>query len=150
MERRKKIVSSWLLFYPDRKREYILTRSDILQSSSASAQDGQPKGTGIGDTTGRKGTAIADLQGADWLKLVEDVQRDISPEMQIYLKLRQESRNSSRGWFVWVQQKYCYAVAKLKDGEPEDYWVDCRAIFFGWWDKITTYAIVLATERKLF
>ncbi len=148
MERRKKIVSKYLLFYPDIKKQYIKERSDILQSSSA-PPDGLPRGTKTSDTTGDRAQRSMSLPDADWMKLVEDVAKDISPRMQIYLKLRQEYRHG-RNWFIPVQSKYCYAVAEAEGIEPEACWVGGRQYFFIWWEQICNYAIVRATERNLF
>jgi hypothetical protein len=147
MERRKKIVSKWLLYYPDYKAEYNTELNRIAHPQLKT--DGLPRATNTKDVTGEKIAALVDGPESKWLKLVEDVTRDISPRMQIYLKLRQEYRHG-RNWFIPIQQKYCYAVAELRGKEPEDCWVDRRSTFYLWWEDIINYGIVLASDRKIF
>lgn len=149
MERRKKIVSKWLLFYPEHKAKYTRELDRLMYPSIKLSDMPKAKDGAEHDRTGDQIADMVDSPEAQWIQLAEDVTRDISPRMQIYLKLRQEYRYG-RNWFIPVQSKYCYAVAEAEGKEPEACWVEGRQYFFIWWDQICNYTIVKATERNLF
>ena len=152
-----KVISAWLLYYHDRKKDYDCRRLEVLHSSSASSFDGQPRGTDPGDTTGRKGDKLAELAedtGA-WLALVEDVEERLPWKMQIFLRLRREFRHTrSRGpgrpaWVPHVQRRYAEEVAVRLGKSEEDVWVSSRYAYIDWWTQIVEYAGRMASKRGL-
>lgn len=153
VQNENRIVSGWLLFYHERKKEYEQQRDDILNHSGASEYDGQPRGTETSDTTGRKGQKLADLEHAErWLKLVEEVERDLPWKMGVFLHLRREYRYQARGrkgWLNQIQQRYCFEVAERLKKQPEDVWIGNVRTFQQWWDKIIMYATIKAAKKGL-
>jgi hypothetical protein len=148
-----RVVAGWLLYYHERKADYERRRETILHSSGASAFDGQPRGTDLGDTTGRKGDKLAELheRTGDWLELVEDVERRLPWKMQIFLRLRREYRyaRGRNGWTAAVQHKYADEIAARLKKKPEDTWIESRNTFTRWWDKIIEYTGRLAAKKGL-
>ena len=153
-----RVVAGWLLYYHERKNDYERRREIILHSSGASAFDGQPRGTELGDTTGHKGDKLAELheRTGEWLELVEDIERRLPPKMRIILERRREcifaTRKKYKGrppWIPYVQVKYAEDMAMMEDKKLEDVWVNTPDIFTDWWKQIVMYATVLAGKKNL-
>lgn len=150
-------VAGWMLYYHQRKREYVQARAGVLLSSPAPA-DGQPRGTETTDTTGRKGSKLAQLHertGA-WLELVEEIEARLPPKMRIILIRRREcvfaGRKKYRGrpaWIPYVQVKYAEDVAKLEGKRLEDVWVNNPDKFGEWWRRIIDYGVRCALKKNL-
>lgn len=147
-----KTVSSWLLYYPERRKEYWCRREEIIHTS-APLYDIVPGGKNkIGDPTGRKGQKLADLQETErWLELVEEVERRLPWKMQIFLNLRREYRyaRGRQGWTAAVQWRFSHEVAERLGKRPEDAWVESRNTFTRWWDRIVEYTVRLAAKNGL-
>lgn len=147
-----KIVSAWLLYYPERRKEYWCRREEIIYSS-APLYDSVPGGKNkMGDPTGRKGQKLADLQETErWLELVEEVERRLPWKMQVFLNLRREYRHARgrQGWTAAVQWRFSHEVAERLGKRPEDTWVESRNTFTRWWDRIVEYTVRLAAKNGL-
>ena len=149
-----KKVAGWLLWYPERKREYEQRREAILYASPG-PPDGMPRGTEVSDPTGRKGQKLGDLETDQaWICLVEEVEAKLPPKMQVFLRLRREAEYNKTGlrgrpgWVGYVQEHYSMEMAKANNRRPSDYWVEDRT-FFTWWDRIVTYTVIRASKRRL-
>lgn len=148
-----KIVSAWLLYYHERREEYLSLREEIICSSSPGLAEVMPGRKNMtGDPTGRKGQRLADLQETErWLALVEEVERRLPWKMKVFLKLRREYRHARgrQGWTSAVQWRFSQEVAAGLGKKPEDAWVESRNTFTRWWDRIVEYAARLAAKNGL-
>lgn len=146
-------VSAWLLYYPERREEYLRRREEIIHSSTPRLPEGVPGGKNIaGDPTGRKGQKLADLQEIErWLELVEEVERRLPWKMQVFLNLRREYRHARgrQGWTAAVQWRFSQEVAERLGKKQEDAWVESRNTFTRWWDRIVEYTVRLAAKNGL-
>lgn len=145
-------MSAWLLYYPERKKEYCCRREEIIHTY-APAYNIVPGGKNkIGDPTGRKGQKLADLQETErWLELVEEVERRLPWKMQVFLNLRREYRHARgrQGWTAAVQWRFSHQLAEQLGKRPEDTWVESRNTFTRWWDRIVEYTVRLAAKNGL-
>lgn len=146
-----KIVSDWLLFYSDRLKDHNEKRNDTLFATPSPA-DGMPKGTSTGDPTANKGTTLAEMEEEEeWLHVVEEVRDKIHPKLQIFLRLRQECRNSKgrNGWVAYVQWHYAEEVAKMIGKDPRDTWIESRNTFTRWWENLVKMTARMAAKEGL-
>lgn len=147
-----KIVESWLLWYHERKQTYEELRAE-LESIRSSCGYVIAKPPEMSDPTARRVVELVDKLAhmEKWLKLVEDVERNLPWKMQIFLRLRRDYRyaRGRRGWTAAVQWKFASEVAERLGKEPEDTWVESRNTFTEWWNRIVEYAVRLALRRGL-
>ena len=142
-----KKVAGWLLWYPERKREHEQKR-DLILHGSPGPPDGMPRGSGVGDTTGRKGQKLADLQSDDrWLCLICEVEQRLPWKMQILLRLKRKYRIGVRGRPVrmWIALDLSEEVSKIikKDYSIGPEYVDKL------WLQVVEYAARLAAKKGL-
>lgn len=148
-----KETSDWLLFYEERKREFIQSHNNILLLGLTGPVRATSGEHGISDPTGRKVTFLERLDRTEkWLHLVEEIERRLSPKMRIFLRLRREYRyrRGRYGWVAPVQHKYAEAVAQLEGKAVEDVWIEDRHTFQKWWQRIVEYTAREAAKRGLF
>jgi hypothetical protein len=151
-----RIVAGWLLFYHERKQEYLEQRELLLHSTP------KPEGPGSGQTyrisnpTASKAAKLADLQETEkWLALVEEVERRLPWKMQIFLILRRECRFNTKNrpgrpsWVPIVQRRFAQELAARLNKAEEDVWINSPATFHEMWDRIVNYTARLAAKRGL-
>lgn len=152
-----RIVAGWLLYYHERKQEYLEQREAILHSSPPCLSDAMPGSkNAVSDPTGRKGQKLADLQETErWLALVEEVERRLPWKMQIFLILRRECRFNTKNrpgrpsWVPVVQRRFAQELAARLNKAEEDVWINSPATFHEMWDRIVNYTARLAAKRGL-
>lgn len=135
-----KKVTYWLLFYEDRKKDYMLRRDyAVINCSTACVSD---------SLTSPEMPDISEEE--KWIELIEEVERRLSWKMKIFLCLRREYRDMTgrKGWTAAAQWKYAQKVADYLGKEPEDVYVD-RFTFNNWWSRIVEYTARLAAKRGL-
>ena len=152
--RERRIVAGWLLFYHERKKELEEKRQAILGSliPGGIIQVKNDKEKRISDPVAKVGVKLAALQKEEqWLKLVEDVEKSLSPNRLLFLLLRREYRYSGgrRGWTVHVQRRFAAEMAKRTGQSEEDTWLSSRETFWRWWNDILLFAIGMAKGREL-
>jgi len=155
IQKENRIVSDWLLFHPDRKKEHENKREEILQSLPPSF----PKGIAasgsklVSDPTGRRATKLAELEAATgkWIKLIEEVEQRLPRKMKIFLQIRRELRyeREPHGWTAALQHRYAEALAEQEGKDEEEVWIEDRTTFWRWWNKIIEYTARLAAKRGL-
>lgn len=146
-----RVVEGWLLWYHERKTDYLNDREAIL-SSPGPNMNGSIRGSDISDPTGSKGQKLGDLkQAEEWLKLIEEVEARLPWKLEIFLHLRREYRYASgrNGWVAGVQWKFAEEVAKQLNKKPAETWVESRSTFWAWWNQIVDYTTVMAAKRGL-
>lgn len=142
-----KKVAGWLLWYPERKREHEQRREAILYASPG-PPDGMPRGSDFGDTTGRKGQKLGDLQSDErWLCLVGEVEQRLPWKMQILLRLKRRHRIGVRGrpvrWRIALELS-----EEISQRIDRDYSVGPEMVD-KWWAQVVEYAARLAAKKGL-
>ncbi|MTI82601.1 MAG: hypothetical protein FH756_01620 [Firmicutes bacterium] len=144
IKKENRIVAGWLLFYHDRRREYLDQREGIIHSSGPCLSDVVPGGANItSDTTGRKGQKLADLEVTrQWLKLIADVESRLPADLKVFLRLRQEYRycRGRKGWTASVQ----WRLADELNIE-----VETRQNLHTRWNRIVDITARMAAKRNL-
>ena len=173
MRTENKRVSLYLLSYPDLKKQWLEYREERLgvlqRPDPADPMPGHASSRPVSDPTGAAGTAlIAERErfrfsnGDDvllslgeverWLQLCAEVADRLPWKMQVFLRLRQDTRTcSSRtgGWVPWVQRKYAEEIAKRLGRDESDVWIESRHTFYAWWNRIVEYAARMAAKQGL-
>ena len=142
-----KKVEAWLIWCPERKRDYEQRRELILHSSPGPA-DGMPRGSEVGDTTGRKGQKLADLGANEqWFCLIGEVEKRLPWKLQILLRLKRQYRIGVRGRPVrmWIALDLSEEVSRAikKDYSIGPEYVDKL------WMQVVEYAARLAAKKGL-
>lgn len=145
-------MAEWLLYYEDRLEEYRREREDILEQFPVGpVLADKPEGK-VSDPTGRKVVCLdRHRTTAKWLKLVEDVEKALSPRMRVFLELRREYRyyRGRNGWMEAVRRRYAERVAAMEGVPEEEVWVEGVNTFSRWWGWIVDYAAREAARRGL-
>lgn len=144
-------VEEWLLWYEERKTEYLNAREAIIHSSGPSLHEVTGATTNISDPTGQKGAKLAELKKTEaWLRLIEEVQTRLPWKLEIFLLLRRKYRYRGRnGWVAAVQWEFAYEVAAQLGKKPEETWVASRGTLWLWWNQIVDFTARLAAKRGL-
>lgn len=142
-----KKVATWLIWYRERKKEYEVKREFILHSSPAPG-DGMPRGSNVGDTTGRKGQKLAEHQLTEqWLCLIREVEQRLPWKMQILLRLKREHRIGVKGrpvrWRIALELS-----EEISQRIQRDYSIGPDTVD-DWWQKVVEYAARLAGKKGL-
>ena len=138
-----KQVEGWLLWYNERRQEYLNTREAIIHSGGHSLPQAAGGQTEYSDPTGRKAEKLADIKYTeDWLKFVADLENSISDEFKALLHLRRDYRfcRGRTGWTVALQRRY---------EEKTGYRVGGRSTLHLWWRDLVNCATVLAAKKGL-
>lgn len=146
------IVAGWLLYYHERAQELEEKREAIMSTLSpgSAMKDNKVQSSAISDPTGRVGSKLAELaRDEQWLKLVEDVEKNLPQKRLIFLRLRREYRynRGPKGWTVLVQKRFSQELA-WRTGN-NDTWVSSRETLWRWWNDIILFATGMAKGRGL-
>ena len=154
-----RILTGWLLFYHERKKEYLLRREEILESSPPCLNETLPgRGNCISDPTGRKGDKLAELAETErWLEFVEELERRLPRKMMLILQLRREVRFSTRKrgacWQRHVADRYAEIMSEIfkikRHKKGRNKFEHSLRTVDEWWRKIIEYAGRLAAKRGL-
>lgn len=149
MKQENRVVTGWLLYYPERKQSYDERRDDIIHGSSRPRLSEAPGNAYISDTTGRKGDKLATMDERDgaWLKLMEDVYPRLPWKMRLLVDLKRKHKIGVKGrptnWVVALE--FSEGVSR-KTGK--DYTAGAETIRH-WWDMVVEYAAREAAKRGL-
>lgn len=168
VSRDNRIASDWLLWVDEREVDMLNHRQDILHAAPGGIDAGKitvvGKGqrAGVGhwqvpyisshpasDSTGSRGTTLADLQNCEqWIALIREVEQRLPQKMQIVLMLRRECRHNvgKRGWLSYVQYNYLGWARKNK--KTEDMTISPDTIK-AWWQKIISWTAIRAAKNGL-
>ena len=151
-----RIVSDWLLYYPERLKEYQEAQEDVaLYPGQALSDDIRAKG--ISDPTVRI-VALREKAGkwdARWFEVIAEVERRIPEKQRIFLHIRREARNNHSnyrgrpGWIAYVQCKYPLVMAERTGRDIVNYYMNDRQTFFDWWNRLVEYAVRIAIRKGL-
>jgi len=144
-------VSRWLLYYHERRREYLRKREDIMNSSPSldgSAGVSSMSAGYVSNPTASKGDKLADLHKTEkWVSFVEEIERRLSPKMQVLLRLRRQYVHGVRGrpvrWIIALKLS-----EEISRSAGKDYSVGPDTVD-KWWRNIVTYAVVVAAKKRL-
>lgn len=149
-----RIVSDWLLYYPERLKEYEEAQDDVVVYPGQALSD-DIRAKSIADPTAR----IAALRekaskwDARWFEVIADVERRIPEKQRIFLQIRREARNNHSnyrgrpGWVAYVQCKYSLVMAERTGRDVMDFYISDRETLFGWWNRLVEYAARLAIKK---
>lgn len=155
------------LLYPDRLKESLEAkrkdlaeqRDDVIEASPqrllCDPVGGRRSARRMNNPTLQKVLKLLKLgdtrQLEEWLALVQEVEENLPPKMQIFLRLRREyrDRRGPYGWVAPVQHRYAQEVAALLGKRPEDTWIESRQTFSEWWQRILQYTALKAAKRGL-
>lgn len=151
------LVSSWLIYYRERKRNVELEREDILYRTQQPGSDRVSSST-ISDPTYQRGEELERKTAQDmlWLDTVEMVYRMVGPKKQLLLQLRQEeaenpttqSKRGRPGWVIWVQSRWAERYASMTGYPPDVCWLS-DGMVRNMWSDIVARCAILAAKRGL-
>ncbi|PKM83814.1 MAG: hypothetical protein CVU88_01090 [Firmicutes bacterium HGW-Firmicutes-13] len=143
-------MEGWLLYYHDRKTEYEQKREDILEANPGSSMvDISISRIGRTDKTGDKAVKLADLEHTGkWLEFIEEVGTYLTPEQQVFLRLRREYKHCQgrKGWTSAVQYRFTEEMARRTGSEV---WIESRNTFTNWWKTIVNETAREALRRGM-
>lgn len=143
----RRVVAGWLLWCNEREQQYRERREEILHSSPPPLSSRLPVQLGPGDTTGKKGSALADIAQAEkWIELVREVEARLPWKMQLLLALKRKYRHGgTKGrpvrWRIALELSEEVSRRLRKDWYIGEKQVD------RWWQRILDYTVILAAKR---
>ena len=148
--RDRRVVAEWLLWYEERKQQYQEMREEILESSPAPIHEQVPvqvQGS-ISDTVGQKGTKLGEHQETEkWLALAEEVEQRLPWKMQALLRLKRKYKVGVKGrpvrWLIALELSEVVSRELGKD------WCIGMDSVDKWWQRVVTYAVILAAKKGL-
>lgn len=151
------IVSSWLIYYRERKRNLELMREEILERTQQPGSYRVSSST-ISDPTYQRGEELERKTAQDmkWLETVDMVKRMLGTKKLLLLELRQEeaenpttqNKRGRPGWVIWVQCRWAEEYAKIT-GNPADVCWITDGIIRNMWSDIVSRCAILAAKRGL-
>lgn len=147
-----KLAEEWLLFYPERRRQYYTDMKSILGATQSLEVSSR---CGIGNPTMAKGVQLTRLMHHEaWLETVEVVQESLSESKQLFLELRRESAyfqdNGNAGrppWVEYVQRRYAEEIAVQLGGKLTPSYVHENTIK-RWWRELVNLTVNVAFKKK--
>jgi len=151
------LISSWLIYYRERKRNVEDIREEILYRTQQPGADRVSSST-ISDPAYQRAEELQRKTEQDmkWLKTVEDVYSILGAKKRLLLKLRQDEsekpitkkKRGRPGWVIWVQMHWAEEYSK-SSGLPIDCcWVTDDTLK-DWWPDIINITARLAGKRGL-
>lgn len=149
-----RIVSDWLLYYPERLKEYQDAQEDVALYPGQALSD-DIRVNGVSDPTARI-AALREKAGkydARWFEVIAEVERRIPEKQRIFLQIRREARHNYSnyrgrpGWVAYVQCKYPLVMAEKTGRDVMDFYISDRETLFGWWNRLVEYAARLAIKK---
>ena len=151
------LVSSWLIYYRERKRNVELERDEILYRTQQPGSDRVSSST-ISDPTYQRAEELYRKTEHDmkWIETVDMVKRMVGPKKLLLLDLRQEeaehpttqSGRGRPGWVIWIQAKWPERYALLTGYPPDVCWLS-DGMIRNMWSDIVYRCAILAAKRGL-
>ena len=149
-----RIVSDWLLYYPERLKEYEEAQDDVaLYPGQALSSDIKAKS--ISDPTHRI-AALREKAGkwdVRWFEVIAEVERRIPEKQRIFLQVRREARHNHSnyrgrpGWVAYVQCKYPLVMAERTGRDAGNFYIGEAKTYYLWWMRLVEYASRLAIRK---
>jgi hypothetical protein len=144
-----KIVSDWLLRYPERVEQYkeMLSGFQIL---GATQYDGMPHSSSVGNPTASKGMKLSDIERQkDWIMVVEMTEQVLSEKKKMFLMFRRQVVNhmyingGRPSWTGNVQCKYAEWHNRKYGGN----FAPSIQVMKDWWNEIIDVAVRIAIRK---
>ena len=154
IKRENRIVSDWLLYYPERKKQHEEQLSSVTFISSPSLSDDIQGTGGTSDPTARIASARMKYDSA-WFDLISDVEKSLPEKQRVFLECRRQAlkhHGGGRGrpaWIAYVQCRYPLVMAERTGKSAERYWLGSDYMAREWWARIIEYTARLAAKRGL-
>lgn len=156
IKKENKIVSDWLLYYPERLQDYKNQQDEVALYPSSEAKD-EIRGKGqTPDPTGQ--AVVRRLQNKydpRWFELIAELERRIPEKQKVFLEVRREAkyhRGRRRGrpaWITYVQCKYPLVMAERTGKSVECFYIAGQNTCTLWWNRLVEHTARLATKRGL-
>ena len=149
-----RVVSDWLLYYPERLRQHEEQLASVTFMQSPSLSDDIRGTGGTSDPTARVAGQRLKYD-SEWFGLIADVERSLPEKQRVFLQVRREALNIQGGgrgkpaWVSYVQCKYPLAMSQKTMRPVECYYISTPSIFYSWWNKIVEYTVRKAIRRGL-
>ena len=151
------MISSWLIYYRERKRNVEDIREEILYRTQQPGADRVSSST-ISDPAYQRAEELQRKTEQDmkWLKTVEDVYSILGAKKRLLLQLRQDEvekpitkkKRGRPGWVIWVQMHWEEEYLKSSVLPIDCCWVTDDTLK-DWWAEIINIAARLAGKRGL-
>ena len=148
-----RIVSDWLLYYPERLRQHEEQLASVTFMQSPSLSDDIQGTGGTSDPTARVAGQRLKYD-SEWFDLIADVERSLPEKQRVFLECRRQALRQSGGvgrpgWIAHVQYAYPLEMARRTGKDMECYYIsDIRSIK-SWWQRIVEYTARKAIRRGL-
>ena len=152
------LISSWLIYYRERKRKVELDRDDILYKTQQPGAD-RVSSSKISEPTADRACDLEEktAKAMLWLETVDLTRRTLGPKKILLLDLRQieaehpitQGRKGRPGWVIWVQRRWSEEYSKMT-GYPVDVcWISDGMIRNMWADIVARCAMIAARRGLL-
>ena len=154
IKQENRIVSDWLLYYPERLRQHEEQLASVTFLSSPSLSDDIQGTGGTSDPTARVAAQRLKYDSA-WFDLIADVERSLPEKQRVFLECRRQALKQHGGrpgrpaWIAYVQCRYPLVMAERTGRDVEHYFIGREMTLHQWWERIVDYTARLAAKKGL-
>lgn len=149
-----RIVSDWLLYYPERLHKHK-EHQEYIPSYRGPSMSGEIQGKG--ETSDPTASIVAQRLKYDsgWFTLIEEVEQSLPEKQRVFLEVRRKATQQRGGkpgrpaWVAYVQCSYPLVMAERTGRDVEHYYISSDKTIKLWWERIVDYTARLAAKRGL-
>ena len=147
-----RVVSDWLLYYPERLRQHEEQLASVTFMQSPSLSDDIRGTGGTSDPTARVAGQRLKYD-SEWFGLIADVEDNLPPRKRIFLELRRSAMKQQGGvgrpgCYAYVSTRFPLVMAEATGRDAEEFWYS-EATYKYWWRWIVTHTAIMAHRRGL-
>ena len=148
-----RVVSDWLLYYPERLRQHEEQLASVTFMQSPSLSDDIQGTGGTSDPTARVAGQRLKYD-SEWFALIADVERSLPEKQRVFLECRRQALRQSGGvgrpgWTTYVQYAYPLEMARKTGNDIEHYYISQEITLHHWWGRIVEYTARQAIRKGL-
>ena len=148
-----RVVSDWLLYYPERLRQHEEQLASVTFMQSPSLSDDIQGTGGTSDPTARVAGQRLKYD-SEWFGLIADVEKSLPEKQRVFLECRRQALRQSGGvgrpgWVSYVLCNYPLEMEKLTGRDAEHYFIGREPTIKTWWQRIVEYTARKAIRRGL-
>ncbi len=152
-----RVVSEWLLYYPDRLKEYQDAQDEAaVYPGQVLSDDIKAKHT-ITDPTARIAAQreVAGKWDIRWFEVIAEVEKRIPEKQKVFLDIRREAKNNHSnyrgrpGWVAYVQCRYPLEMAERTGRDAAMFYIGHPNTYTHWWNRLVEFAAREAIKRGL-
>ena len=154
IKQENRIVSDWLLYYPERKKQHEEQLASVTFLSSPSLSDDIQGTGGTSDPTARVAGQRLKYD-SEWFGLIADVEKSLPEKQRVFLECRRQAlkqQDGGRGrpaWIAYVQCRYPLVMAERTGRDAELYEIGADATIHNWWNRLVEYTARKAIREGL-